>query len=53
VGPPDDDEILGKKPPSVVPFTGADVTLFIITGVAAIATGTVLVRRTRGRRHTS
>ena len=53
VVPPNDDQILGKRPPSVVPFTGADVTLFIITGVAAIATGAVLVRRTRARRHTS
>jgi hypothetical protein len=29
------------------------VTLFIITGVAAIATGAVLVRRTRARRQSS
>ena len=50
---PPDDQVLGKRPPSVVPFTGADVTLFVITGVAAIATGAVLVRRTRARRNNS
>ena len=33
-----------------LPFTGADLTLFIVTGFAAIATGAVLVRRTRARR---
>lgn len=47
---PPPDQILGKRPPNNLPFTGADVTLFVITGVAAIATGTVLVRRTRARR---
>ena len=35
---------------SVLPITGADLTLFLITGLAAIATGTVLVRRTRAAR---
>jgi hypothetical protein len=33
-----------------MPITGADLTLFIITGLAAIATGLVIVRRTRSRR---
>lgn len=50
---PPDEQILGKRPPSNLPFTGADVTLFVITGVAAIATGTILVRRTRARRQNS
>jgi hypothetical protein len=30
---------------SVLPFSGADVTLFLIIGVSAIAVGAVLVRR--------
>ena len=34
----------------VMPVTGADITLFGVTGIAAIATGAVLVRRTRARR---
>lgn len=38
---------------STLPFTGADVTLFVIVGVAAIGVGTLLVRRTRSARHTS
>lgn len=42
--------VLPKRPPSNLPFTGADVTLFVITGLAAIGTGMVLVRRTRARR---
>lgn len=33
-----------------LPFTGADLTLFAVTGFAAIGTGTVLVRATRGRK---
>jgi hypothetical protein len=33
-----------------LPFTGADVTLFLVTGVALVATGAVLVRRNRTRR---
>jgi LPXTG-motif cell wall-anchored protein len=32
---------------NTLPFTGADVTLFVIIGVAAIGTGTLIVRRTR------
>jgi LPXTG-motif cell wall-anchored protein len=31
-----------------LPFTGADVTLFTIIGLSAIAAGTIMVRRTRG-----
>lgn len=33
-----------------LPFTGADLALFVATGLAAIATGTVIVRGTRTRR---
>ena len=32
-----------------LPFTGADLTLFVSTGLAAVATGSVIVRRTRSR----
>ena len=42
-----------SPPPRCVnclPFTGADLTLFAVTGFAAIGTGTVIVRATRGRR---
>ena len=35
---------------SPLPFTGADVTLFLVTGAALIVTGGVLVRRNRTRR---
>ena len=34
----------------VLPFMGADLTLFVVTGLALVATGVVLVRRTRARR---
>ena len=37
----------------VLPTTGADLTLFIVTGLALVATGFVLVRRTRARREVS
>jgi LPXTG-motif cell wall-anchored protein len=33
-----------------LPFTGADVTLFLAVGLGAIATGTFLLRRTRSER---
>ena len=33
-----------------LPFTGADVTLFVITGAALVATGMLVVRRTRASR---
>lgn len=32
-----------------LPFTGADLTLFVATGLAAVATGGVIMRRTRAR----
>lgn len=50
---PEDDETLvlgNRQPNNTLPFTGADVTLFVATGLAAIATGAVLVRRSRARR---
>ncbi|MFN2595272.1 MAG: LPXTG cell wall anchor domain-containing protein [Actinomycetota bacterium] len=37
----------------VLPFTGADVTLFVLTGLAAIGIGFVIVRRTRTRKQES
>jgi hypothetical protein len=33
----------------LLPFTGADLMLFVGTGVAAIGTGVVVLRRTRPR----
>jgi LPXTG-motif cell wall-anchored protein len=36
--------------PNQLPFTGADVTLFLVVGLAAIGTGTFLLRRTRVER---
>lgn len=36
--------------PQGLPFTGADVTLFVLTGLAAIGIGMVIVRRTRARK---
>ena len=36
----------------VMPVTGADITLFAVTGFAGVATGAVLVRRTRIRKRT-
>jgi hypothetical protein len=34
--------------PSVLPFTGGNVTMLLVAGLGAIAIGTVLVRRRRG-----
>jgi hypothetical protein len=34
---------------STLPFTGADITLFVLIGVSAITAGTLLVRRTKVR----
>lgn len=36
--------------PTVLPFTGADVTLFLVIGLAAIGVGAVLVRRAGAKR---
>jgi hypothetical protein len=35
---------------SSLPFTGADLTLFVATGLGAIATGTVILHRSRAAR---
>jgi LPXTG-motif cell wall-anchored protein len=40
-------EPAGRPASSTLPFTGADVTLFVVIGLAAIGTGTLIVRRTR------
>jgi hypothetical protein len=47
---PPDTPAAGDEDATTLPFTGADVTLFLVTGVALVATGSVLVRRTRTRR---
>ena len=39
-----------EDPPDTLPFTGADLTLFLATGVAAVGTGTIVVRRTRPKK---
>ena len=39
-------EIVRRDDP-LLPFTGGDVTMFLIAGVAAISVGTVLVRARR------
>jgi LPXTG-motif cell wall-anchored protein len=44
--PPDDSG-------ETLPFTGADVTLFVITGAALVATGVLVVRRTRASKNES
>lgn len=41
-------DVLERQP--TLPFTGADVTLFVVTGAALIATGALVVRRTRAAR---
>ena len=52
---PDVDADILERPPTPpdssdrLPFTGADVTLFMITGAALVATGTLVVRRTRSK----
>ena len=41
---------LETEPEDTLPFTGADVTLFAITGAALVATGALVVRRTRANK---
>ena len=48
--PPDSSTRLSTEPDDTLPFTGADVTLFVITGAALIATGLLVVRRTRANK---
>ena len=38
-------------PTDRLPFTGADVTLFMITGAALVATGMLVVRRTHSNKN--
>jgi LPXTG-motif cell wall-anchored protein len=35
--------------PGVLPFTGADLTLFVVVGAAAVAGGALIVRKARSR----
>lgn len=48
---PQSDVLGGTEGPqgSALPFTGADITLFVATGLAAIGTGAFIVRRARTR----
>jgi hypothetical protein len=39
-----------EDPDNTLPFTGADLTLFLATGVAAVGTGAFVVRRTRPKK---
>jgi LPXTG-motif cell wall-anchored protein len=43
--PSEDQEVA----PEVLPVTGADLTLFVVAGAAAVGLGTLLVRRARSR----
>ena len=49
-GTPEDNvagaEAADRQPSSgVLPFTGADITLFLVTGMAALGTGSMVLRR--------
>lgn len=47
---PGDEQVAGsaeEPQPGVLPFTGGEVTLFVVAGLALLAVGTVLVRRNR------
>jgi hypothetical protein len=35
--------------PGVLPFTGSDLTLFVVAGAVAVGAGTLIVRRARSR----
>lgn len=55
---PDNDvdaEVLerGGSSRETLPFTGADLTLFVVTGGALVATGALVVRRARAGRNES
>jgi hypothetical protein len=47
----DQPDVLGGTEPEggALPFTGADITLFVATGLAAVGTGMFIVRRARSR----
>lgn len=40
-------EAAGRTSDGALPVTGAELTLFVVTGLAAIKTGATLVRRTK------
>jgi hypothetical protein len=42
--------VLPQEDSGNLPFTGADLTLFILVGLSAVAVGTTVVRRSRARR---
>lgn len=44
-----DPAVLGTAEDSVLPFTGGDVMLILLIGVAAIGTGTLVLRTVRSR----
>jgi hypothetical protein len=51
-GPPSTGKVIppdrGREPGgSALPFTGADITLLVATGLAAVGTGVYVVRRAR------
>jgi LPXTG-motif cell wall-anchored protein len=39
-----------SRPAGTLPFTGADLTLFVAIGVGAIGAGSMMIRRTRKAR---
>ncbi|HYU56509.1 MAG TPA: LPXTG cell wall anchor domain-containing protein [Actinomycetota bacterium] len=45
--PPSDPGQGGVRARGGLAFTGADVTLFLVAGIAALGLGTILVRRSR------
>ncbi len=45
-----DAKILERGGSERLPFTGADLTLFVVTGAALVATGMLVVRRARAGR---
>ena len=46
-------EVLERGSSEALPFTGADLTLFVVTGAALVATGALVVRRARAGRNES
>ena len=48
--PGEEDRVIPERQPRTLPFTGADLTLFAATGVAAIGTGGILLRASRRRK---
>lgn len=50
-----DADVLERESSSrkTLPFTGADLTLFVVTGAALVATGALVVRRARATKNES